>query len=145
MNVFPARDKSMVQRCLDVRRACFVREKGIPESIERDGHDFSLSYTHFIAVSDGRDAGALRCLRVSDEEVILQRFCVIKGYRNSGVGRAMLSYVENYYSSRGVKRILLDSKFEVSAFYEKCGYKKVSDVFVEAGVEHVKMLKTLEA
>lgn len=59
------------------------------------------------------------------------------------MGKESLAYLERYYSKNGVAEIVMDAKFEVCGFYEKCGYEKVSDIFIEAGIEHIKMRKSL--
>lgn len=51
--------------------------------------------------------------------------------------------MEDYYRGKAVNGIEVDSKYEVNGFYESCGYKKISDTFLEAGVLHVKMTKNL--
>lgn len=30
---------------------------------------------------------------------------------------------------------------EIHGFYEKCGYRKNSEVFLEVNIEHIKMIK----
>ena len=59
------------------------------------------------------------------------------------MGKESLAYLERYYSKNGVAEIVMDAKFEVYGFYKKCGYEKVSDIFIEAGIEHIKMRKSL--
>lgn len=87
------------------------------------------------------DICALRCKKLDDKRIQLQRFCVLKEYREAGVGRFALEQMEDYYWKKGIEVITLDAKFHVSGFYEKCGYVVVSEPFMEAGVEHVVMEK----
>ena len=39
---------------------------------------------------------------------------------------------------------LLNSKFQVYSFYEKSGYKTVSEPFYDVGIKHIKMEKALK-
>ena len=87
------------------------------------------------------DICALRCKKIDDKCIQLQRFCVLKEYRGVGVGRFALEQIENYYWSKGIEVIALDAKFHVSEFYEKCGYVVVSEPFMEADLLHVVMEK----
>lgn len=141
IHVIPAQTQSELERCFAVRHAVFCIERGVSPAIERDEWDaLSPDCTHFLIREDGMDIGALRC-RYRDGAAIIQRFCVRKECRKSGLGRAALEAVEGYCKARGVRRMELDSKFEAAGFYEKCGYAAVSEPFEEAGIPHVKMVK----
>lgn len=54
-----------------------------------------------------------------------------------------LEFAEEYYRKNGIKKIILDSQYPVKDFYEKCGYKTVSDIFMEVNIPHVKMEKKI--
>lgn len=139
-----ANTESVLARAMKVRNKVFTIEKGIPKSIEVDVNDcLNLEYDHFVTVSDGQDVCALRCKWLKEDCVQVQRFCVLWDFRKSGVGRWTLTEVEQYYRKKGVRKLTLDSKFEASGFYENCGYTIVSEMFMEAGVGHVKMEKIL--
>lgn len=134
----------MLERCLEIRANVFTFEKGVPKEIEVDQHDRpDQSCDHFLVRYGNRDVGALRCPHTTTETIRLQRFCFLKEYRGLGLGKNVMAYLEDFYKSRGFKRIEMDAKYAVSGFYEKCGYEKVSDVFIEADVEHIKMRKHL--
>lgn len=153
-------------RC--VREKVFTIEKKIPKSIEVDELDcLNDVCNHFVVEVTGKgcsvpcvdespiegkqtagrkmreyvDVCALRCKKLSGDKIQLQRFCVLKDYRETGVGRWTLQQIEEYYWKKDVEVITLDAKFHVSGFYEKCGYMVVSEPFIEAGVEHVVMEK----
>lgn len=128
---------------LAVRRAVFTVEHGIPQSVEQDDLDRpGKDCAHFLARLNGRDAAALRCVFPAPGVVHLQRFCVLPELRGQGVGRAVLAALEARYRP-AMHRVELDAKFRVEGFYKACGYRTVSEVFLEAGVEHVKMVKDL--
>lgn len=144
IEIVKAENEESLRQCLAIRNDVFTVEKGVPKSIEIDGFDIlGGQCEHFLIKCDGDDAGTVRCVRESDFTIRIQRFCLYKRFRSSGVGREALEYLERYYSKSGVAKIVLDAKFEVCGFYEKCGYEKVSDVFIEAGIEHIKMRKGL--
>ena len=143
LDVMPAQAPEELERCLNLRHAVFCVERGVSPAIERDGWDvLSPGVTHFLIREDGAAVGALRC-RHADGAAIIQRFCVLKERRSSGLGRAALCSVEEQCRTKGLRRVELDAKFEVRGFYEKCGYAAVSAPFEEAGIPHVKMTKEL--
>ena len=139
------RDADLLEECLNVRRAVFQVEKGIPRDIDIDSYDcINDVCEHFLMRYDNKNVGTVRCKRdIEKREIRLQRFCVLSDYRKFGLGRKMLDFIDTYYQNKGFAWIRLDSKFAVHGFYEKSGYRVVSDVFMEAGVAHVKMEKRI--
>lgn len=139
-----AENQEILERTLKIREEVFTIEKGIPKNIDVDEHDKLLGICdHFLIQYNSKDVGTIRCMRLENGIVRLQRYCFLKEYRKLGLGRETLKYIEKYYKEKGIKEITLDSKYHVVEFYEKCGYDKVSDIFMEAGVEHIKMKKSI--
>lgn len=137
-------NQAVLDECLKIRRKVFIEEKNVPENIEIDEHDIlGGKCEHFMIGAKAGAIGTLRCMRLDESTIKLQRFCILPQWRGAGIGRKMLEFVEEYYSSKSVSRIELDAKFEVAPFYEKCGYTVISDRFLEAGIPHVKMAKEI--
>ncbi len=142
LEILRVTDEGMLSECLKIREEVFTGEKNVPKDIEVDGLDvINGRCTHFLIKADGGNAGTLRCLELSGDTVRLQRFCFLRKYRGQGLGRLTLQYIENCYKNRS--RIVLDAQIDASGFYERCGYEKVSDVFMEAGIPHIKMMKNI--
>lgn len=139
------KNAALLEECLNVRRAVFQVEKGIPRDIDVDSYDcINDVCEHFLIRYHNKSAGTVRCkLDIEGKEIRLQRFCILSDYRKLGLGRSLLEFMNAYYQNKGFEWIRLDSKFAVHGFYEKSGYHVVSDVFMEAGVEHVKMEKRI--
>ena len=145
LTMFPVSDEEDLKRCLKIRNDVFVKEKGVPESIETDEYDcLNEQCEHFLAEYEGQDAGTIRCRKISDSVRKIQRFCVYNRFRKNGLGKAVVEYIESYYRNQGITTMIVDAKYEAHGFYEKCGYKKVSDVFMEAGTAHIKMEKQID-
>lgn len=141
--LIPARSEALLSACLAVRSEVFTKEYGIPQTMERDAADaLGTGCEHFLVRLNGQDAGALRCVCPAPGVVRLQRFCILSDLRGHGIGRAVLAALEEFYRDRA-GQFELDAKFRVEGFYLACGYRTVSDVFMEAGVPHVKMIKKL--
>ncbi len=144
LEVFEASDKEGLEICLDLRHKIFVIEKNVPQSIENDEFDvLGGTCRHFYIECDKVPVGAARCNESIAGEIKLQRFCVLDAYRGKGVGRYLMEYIEDFYRRHDVTKIQLDAKFHIHRFYEKCGYTKASEIFMEAGMEHVKMVKEI--
>ena len=129
--------------CLRIRKIVFVQEKGVLQKLETDEFDILDKCDHFLVQCNGNSVGTLRCRCEAGGIIKLQRFCIQKKFRGGGLGSYVLKYIENYYKQRHYQKFQLDAKYEVRGFYEKCGYWVCSDSFMEAGVKHIAMEKTL--
>ena len=133
-----------LKKCLEIREKVFIEEKNVPRDIENDGFDcMREDCEHFIVYSGSVPAGTVRMRFIDESTVRLQRFCFLKEYRGLGLGSKTVEFVEKRYKEKGIKKIVIEAKYAVSPFYEKCGYKTVSGIFLEVGVEHVNMEKEL--
>ena len=145
IELIPATDMTYLSECLKVRNAVFTLERKVPVEIEVDEQDVpNGDCEHFLIKLDGKSVGACRCMQ-TESGVRLQRFCILKECRGQGVGKAALTNLEQYYSRRQQFgfRMELDSKFEACGFYKACAYNTESEIFMEAGVPHVKMGKEI--
>lgn len=133
------------EKCLAIRKQCFVIEENVPESLEVDEHDKPGSgYEHFLIYEDNVLVGTFRLHFNNDVVAILQRFCVLAEYRGKGYGQYAMDFLEGYCVGKKIKKIRFDAQCTALGFYEKCGYDVVSEEFIEAGMKHVKMQKKLE-
>lgn len=123
-----------------LRREVFIEEQGVDEEIELDGEDYKC--THISIEDENR---AIACVRIikKDEHYYLGRIAVLKSFRNYGYGREVVAEAEKYLITQGVKTVFLNSQFHAKMFYEKLGYNSFSNIFLEAGIEHVAMKKEL--
>ncbi|MFI5222179.1 MAG: GNAT family N-acetyltransferase, partial [Bacteroidia bacterium] len=68
----------------------------------------------------------------------LERFAVLKNFRNQKVGEALLKKILNDVpKDQGI--IYLHAQITAEGFYLKNNFKPVGEHFGEAGIEHVKM------
>ncbi|MBR2875952.1 MAG: GNAT family N-acetyltransferase [Clostridia bacterium] len=133
-----------LEAALNIRRNVFINEMGVPENIELDEFDTPDSLCkHILVLYNKKAVGTARCNLISDKKLKIQRFCFLPEYRKSGLGKLLLEFIETTFSSEGYNYFFLEAKFSVQQFYEKCGYKTVSDIFIEANVPHIKMEKTI--
>ena len=143
LDIIKVNNNENLKDCLEIREKVFIEEKNVPVEIENDCYDkITEECDHFLIKLDNENVGTLRCYLKDENQVKLQRFCILREYRKLGIGKKVLSYIENYYKINK-KAIIMDAKYEAVGFYEKCGYKKVSDVFIEADIEHITMLKNI--
>ena len=68
---------------------------------------------------------------------------VLKEFRGRGVGRRILEALENKARQLGMPVMHLNAQMTAAEFYRRAGYEQEGKVFIEAGLEHVAMKKTL--
>lgn len=141
MEIIFAGDK--IGECVKIRTEVFVAEQGVAPELEVDGFDAPCApCDHYLIMDGGNAVGTFRCIFEGDA-VHVGRLCVKKERRGEGFGRAALEFIEKEYASRGFVKLTLGAQCAAIPFYEKCGFKTVSDVFLDAGIPHRTMEKKI--
>ncbi|MEO8344703.1 MAG: GNAT family N-acetyltransferase [Betaproteobacteria bacterium] len=122
-----------------VRRAVFIVEQRIPENLEWDEFDPVCPHALAAAVS-GTPIGCGRLL--PDGHV--GRLAVLSPWRDHGVGSALLLDLMELARGVGHARVLLNSQTQAMPFYARHGFFPVGDEFMEAGIPHRTMARTLD-
>lgn len=133
-DVVMARWPAERDRVAAIREAVFVREQGVPLSMEWDGHDDTA--VHFLAIdSSGRPVGTARLLPVGQ----IGRMAVLPRWRGKGIGTAMLAAAIDTARRSGIGHVFVNAQTQVEAFYAAFGFVRTGDSFDEAGIAHVRM------
>ena len=135
INIKIATTKKDKGKCFSIRQNVFVKEQNISKKIEFD--DENVDATYFIAQYKNIFVGTAR-YRLTDFGIKLERFAVLKSYRNLGVGKKLALYILN--SIKGEKVIYLHAQESVIDFYSKLGFKRIGSQFFEAEIPHQKMI-----
>ena len=117
-----------------VRTRVFVDEQKVPPELELDNQDSEC--THFKALdSDSNIIGTARLL----PNGYVGRMCVLKPHRNAGIGGLILQFIITHAQQQGFDKLALNSQKTALNFYARYGFEADSDIFMEAGIEHVHM------
>ena len=135
INIKTATTKKDKDKCFSIRRDVFVKEQNISEKIEFD--DENIDATYFIAQYKNILVGTAR-FRFTDFGIKLERFAVLKSYRNLGIGKELVFFILN--SIKDKKLIYLHAQESVIGFYSKLGFKRIGSQFFEAEILHQKMI-----
>jgi predicted GNAT family N-acyltransferase len=73
----------------------------------------------------------------------LRQMAVKGNLQGKGVGNQMLHFAENIAKDLGNQKVMMHARENAIGFYQKQGYKIVSDVFEEVSIPHYKMEKQL--
>lgn len=130
---------------LKIRHKVFVKEQGIPLSLEIDKNEALC--LHFTVYHDkGKACATGRLLpNKSYQLATLQRMAVLNDYRGQQIGQTLITYMIDYASIQGFEKIELHAQLSTIDFYKKLGFHPISDPFMIAGMKHVTMEKELNA
>lgn len=115
----------------------FIKEQGFQHGWEPDEED-KIS-RHFIASADGLVIGEARVRETEKGSFKIERMVTKKEYRGQGIGSGLVKYVINEMIQFKPRRIWLRSQLQSQRFYEKAGFKAVSEPFDMWGVKHIDM------
>lgn len=121
-----------------VRIAVFVIEQNIPEELEWD--EFDAVSVH--AVAEDPAGSPIGCGRLLPDGHV-GRMAVLSDWRGHGVGAALLTRLIEVAHARGDQRVLLNSQTQAMPFYARYGFAPVGDEYMEAGIPHWTMARTL--
>lgn len=124
-----------------VRKQVFVEEQGVPLHLECDAEDASA--THFIMYEDNAPVGAARLRNIVDDAAKIERVCILQDQRGKKLGALIMKEMEKHAISMNKKKLKLHAQSYAIPFYEKLGYAVTSPEFMDAGIPHRAMEKTI--
>ena len=143
---FPELDINSLYDVLALRSEVFVVEQnciyadiddldrlpGNRHIIGRSG-DSLCAYARSLAPDSG--AGS-----TESEDARIGRVVVHTAWRRRGLGNAMLALLLKDLESRyPTSAVRLDAQLDAESMYARAGFVRISDIFLEDGIEHVRM------
>lgn len=123
-----------------IREHVFIDEQRVDREDEFDEYDEESH--QFIAVDNNGTVYGTARWRFTDEGVKLERFAVLKEFRNQGIGcgliEAILDDIDHEPLSRDQK-LYLNAQLAAVPVYQRFGFKPEGPVFLECNIEHQKM------
>lgn len=130
-----------LHRVVEAREAVFFLEQHITES---DADDVDLQSTFLWMEDAGRVVAFLRIIPagVVYKEVSIGRVLVETHHRHLGLCRQLMDAALQYIAHTwGAQPIRISAQKYLANFYATLGFEVISDTYLEAGLEHVKMLR----
>jgi YbgC/YbaW family acyl-CoA thioester hydrolase len=125
-----------------LRRAVFVEEQNIPESLEWDEHDAVA--LHAVARNRlGQVIATGRLLHAEDGVSHIGRMAVHRNLRSGGHGAAVVRVLEEAAQARGDREVALNAQRSAERFYARLGYAVHGEPFEEAGIPHIEMRRAM--
>ena len=118
-----------------IREKVFIAEQAVPPELEWDTEDAQA--VHFLAYEGDYAIGTARLL--PDGQI--GRVSVLKDWRGLNVGDALLAAVIAEAERRGLHEQRLSAQVQATPFYERHGFRILSEEYLDAGIPHVDMLR----
>lgn len=126
-----------------VRREVFMKEQNVSEEEEMDDADY---FSQHVVVSDVDASKPVGTGRIFEEAgtFFIGRVAVLKEYRGKKVGKLIMEkLLEKAIIPGGPLEVHLHAQTCAVGFYEKLGFFSYGEIFLEADIEHVCMMKKL--
>ena len=130
------------------KEACRLRDDILRKPLGMSLYDQNLEeekdHIHIIGKSSNDEVLAYLQFRLLDDNTAkMQQVAVRKKNQANGIGRRLVNHSEQFIKNTGVRFIVLHAREPVIGFYEKLGYQKIGEKFLEVTIPHYKMKKSI--
>lgn len=125
-----------------LRYQVFVLEQNILAELEFDQLD-TPDRQYLVSFDEQIPIATVRYQKIDTSTLNPDRLCVHPDYRSQGLGTKLLDRIELQAFREGCRYSVLSAELSAQVFYEKRGYRVISDIFEEDGIPCVKMQKEL--
>lgn len=128
---------------MQLRSEVFVIEQ---QCFYLDADDKDQRSYHIMIWENNKLAAYTRLLPagVSYDTPSIGRVVTSPRMRAKGLGRLLMQYsIDTLYSLWGKNTITIGAQYYLRDFYSSLGFRECSDVYLEDGIEHVKMFLTV--
>ena len=126
---------------LRLRNEVFVVEQNC---VFQDADDKDQDACHLMGFADNKLVAYTRLVPpgIGYKEPSIGRVVTSPSVRGSGAGRELMQQsIYHCYNLFGEVPIKIGSQLYLKKFYESFGFRQISDVYLEDGIEHIYMLK----
>lgn len=133
-----------------IRREVFIVEQQVPEDEEWD--ELDATSVHLLALdADGVPLGTGRLIHGPQAlaitgrpgAVLLGRLAVLKRARGTGLGVTLVRAIEDAGRARGATELELHAQVHALGFYQRLGYVAEGPEYLDGGIPHRTMTRTL--
>lgn len=124
-----------------IRQAVFVEEQGFSVQDEYDHLDSTT--IHIVAYTNTQ---AVATARLHEEQLgtwHIQRVATLASMRHQGIGRLLFNEIEALAPQFNIHTLTLGAQLQARHFYEQLGFNSHGDIFLDANVPHIEMIKLL--
>jgi predicted GNAT family N-acyltransferase len=123
-----------------VRRSVFHIEQGVDPSLDLDGKDETAD--HILAYVENQAVGTVRGRYLDHQTAKIERLAVLSEFRGQGIGKRLMEEALNIAANKQINTVVIHAQDYVKSLYLKLGFLPEGELFEEAGISHVKMIKS---
>lgn len=123
-----------------IRETVFITEQQVPEALEWDGED---DHAIHLLASDAEQNPIGTARLLTDGHI--GRVAVLAEWRGQGVGTALMQRILHLARQSGYREVWLDAQLTALSFYEQLDFLPEGDIFMDAGIPHRRMRRSLHA
>lgn len=116
---------------LKARSEVFLLEQHI---VCQDMDNIDYNATHMFLWEDNKVVAYLRVFKIDGNNLKIGRVLSIR--HNEGLGR--IFYIKKHFNK--INNIYVDAQVQAIGFYQKFGFKIISNEFLDEGIPHKKMM-----
>ena len=123
---------------LKVRAAVFVVEQNC---VYQDLDDFDEKSLHIYYESEGKITAYMRAFEMEDDPKTVRMGRVLTAEHGKGLGGRLLSEgIKCIRKEMNPKKIYIEAQSYAIGYYEREGFRVISEEFLEDGIPHVAMI-----
>ena len=127
-----------IEDALRIRRQVFIEEQNVSEQEEFD--DLDDQSTHIMLYKDNLCVATGRMYCEKESVMHIGRIAVSKEFRSFGYGKTlMLELLNRAFQVEGINEIVISAQCRVIGFYEKLGFIKRGNTYIDANIPHVEL------
>jgi len=129
--------KTDLYALLKLRMEIFILEQ---RSFYLDLDDQDQTAVHIMGL-DSNNAILVCYGRITVQQSVakIQRVCVDKNFRGTGLGARLMEEMLAYIHSLSINKIKLDAQIHLQSFYNQYGFQPVGQPYDDGGVMHILM------
>lgn len=126
----------------EIRIKVFQEEQGVDVNLDFDGQDKNCQ--QLIAYLDNQAVGTARIRNLDERRVKIERLAVLPSGRGKGIGKKIMQKALEVAENENVAEVIIHAQEYIKGLHEQIGFEQVGEVFEEAGIRHVKMIKKFQ-
>ncbi|MEP6845306.1 MAG: GNAT family N-acetyltransferase [Panacibacter sp.] len=120
-----------------------ILRKPLGLSFTQDELETEKENIHIGCFDDERLEGCCMLVPKDKTTIQLRQMAVISGLQGKGIGKVLMQFAENISRDLGYKKLIMHARKTATGFYEKIGYAKTGNEFLEVSIPHLAMEKDL--
>ena len=133
-------DNPVYQDAFEIRKLVFSIEQNVPLDEEID--EYESIARHFVLYDNGAPVACARLLYFGDSAKV-GRVAVLEQHRRKGFATIICEHCINVARKNGMKNAFLHAQTQAMGFYQTLGFAEEGDVFLEDGIDHIRMTMPL--